>query len=276
MTQTFDDPLTVLARQQLLAHATTHDGAGALTFADLVFFREPQPPPRVRKNQKELSTTERARLLDAFETLNHNGLYGLFVSIHRDMGHSQHRMGSGPMGDFGAKRFLPWHRVFLYEVEKALRRIHAEVTIPYWDWSEEPATPEWLRAVRPVVEVPPPGGGPVRVTRSPGSEQELRQIVAGLDQVMQASGFPAFVDGLEAIHDRVHVWTGGTMANISTAAADPLFYMHHANVDRLWAQWQQTHAEQNPELTDDDAIMDPWRVGEKRTRETARFHYTYA
>jgi len=63
-----------------------------------------------------------------------------------------------------------------------------------------------------------------------------------------------------------------------TAAADPLFWMHHANIDRLWWHWQQSPPgkDQNPTLTGTDAILDPWRYDEPLTRDIANFNYTYA
>lgn len=46
-------------------------------------------------------------------------------------------------------------------------------------------------------------------------------------------------------HDLVHVYTGGSvsetdyglMADPGTAALDPIFYLHHCNIDRMWASW---------------------------------------
>jgi tyrosinase len=35
-------------------------------------------------------------------------------------------------------------------------------------------------------------------------------------------------------HGSTHVEVGGTMAQFETAALDPVFWMHHCNVDRLW------------------------------------------
>jgi tyrosinase len=40
------------------------------------------------------------------------------------------------------------------------------------------------------------------------------------------------------VHDRVHEWVGGDMRT-GTSPNDPVFYLHHANVDRIWAAWQQ-------------------------------------
>lgn len=41
-------------------------------------------------------------------------------------------------------------------------------------------------------------------------------------------------------HNRVHVWVGGSMGPM-TSPNDPIFFMHHCNVDRIWAMWQARH-----------------------------------
>ena len=45
------------------------------------------------------------------------------------------------------------------------------------------------------------------------------------------------------MHNLVHVWVGGTKGTMlpSTSPNDPVFFLHHANVDRLWAVWQHLH-----------------------------------
>jgi tyrosinase len=55
------------------------------------------------------------------------------------------------------------------------------------------------------------------------------------------------------MHNAVHLWAGGntaqsgagirlgTMAVVPTSPNDPVFWLNHANVDRLWAQWQERH-----------------------------------
>ena len=42
------------------------------------------------------------------------------------------------------------------------------------------------------------------------------------------------------MHNRVHTWVGGDMMP-GTSPNDPVFFLHHCNVDRLWAQWQAKH-----------------------------------
>jgi len=39
------------------------------------------------------------------------------------------------------------------------------------------------------------------------------------------------------MHNRVHTWVGGDMLP-GTSPNDPVFFLHHCNVDRLWAKWQ--------------------------------------
>ncbi|KAF3928659.1 Tyrosinase [Arthrobotrys entomopaga] len=53
------------------------------------------------------------------------------------------------------------------------------------------------------------------------------------------------LDSFEGIHDDIHNAIGGPiggihghMADISLAAFDPIFWLHHTNIDRLFAMWQ--------------------------------------
>lgn len=42
----------------------------------------------------------------------------------------------------------------------------------------------------------------------------------------------------EDLHNLVHRWTGGNMLRM-TSPNDPVFFMHHANIDRMWSIWQK-------------------------------------
>ncbi|KAI0817947.1 hypothetical protein GGR55DRAFT_685409 [Xylaria sp. FL0064] len=51
-------------------------------------------------------------------------------------------------------------------------------------------------------------------------------------------------DSIESLHDSVHTIGGGGwghLAIIAYSAFDPLFFLHHANVDRIFAMWQAIH-----------------------------------
>jgi tyrosinase len=47
-------------------------------------------------------------------------------------------------------------------------------------------------------------------------------------------------------HGSAHTSFGGSIASIGTAARDPLFFLLHCNVDRLWAKWQRQNNRFDP------------------------------
>jgi tyrosinase len=56
-----------------------------------------------------------------------------------------------------------------------------------------------------------------------------------------SSGFRNNLEGWNpnlGLHNRVHVWVGGDMLP-STSPNDPIFFMNHCNVDRIWEAWMQ-------------------------------------
>lgn len=56
------------------------------------------------------------------------------------------------------------------------------------------------------------------------------------------TSFPA-----QQLHNGLHGWIGGHMNNPTASPFDPIFYMHHCNIDRLWAMWQvDGHATEYP------------------------------
>ncbi|MFI8510879.1 tyrosinase family protein [Streptomyces sp. NPDC085460] len=96
-----------------------------------------------RKNQRDLTASERRRFVAAVLELKRRGTYDEFVRMHIDhyTADGAGRLRTAHM----APSFLPWHRKFLLEFERALRLIDATVTVPYWDWTRDasPAASIW-------------------------------------------------------------------------------------------------------------------------------------
>jgi tyrosinase len=88
--------------------------------------------------------------------------------------------------------------------------------------------------------------------------------------------FNTFAPALEGVHNSGHVWVDGSMGSIPTAPADPVFWMHHAEIDRIWAEWQSANPSQNPALGGTAATMDPWSETEVDTRDITTLGYMYA
>jgi len=82
---------------------------------------------------------------------------------------------------------------------------------------------------------------------------------------------------LEGFHNEVHGWVGGAMGSIMVSPADPLFWMHHSQVDRLWSMWQSVagNARKGPTLRWRDAILDPWTERASDMQSIARLDYSY-
>ncbi|HEY8583914.1 MAG TPA: tyrosinase family protein, partial [Capillimicrobium sp.] len=65
-------------------------------------------------------------------------------------------------------------------------------------------------------------------------------------------------------HNTVHVWVGGewgddgesmgTMA-LGTSPNDPVFWLHHANIDRVWSSWSASHGPAYVPVSDGPAGM---------------------
>jgi tyrosinase len=49
------------------------------------------------------------------------------------------------------------------------------------------------------------------------------------------------ITGCSAMHGQGHEYIGGDMNGGSPSPNDPIFFLHHAQVDRLWAAWQQAN-----------------------------------
>jgi tyrosinase len=70
------------------------------------------------------------------------------------------------------------------------------------------------------------------------------------------------------MHNLVHMWVGGSMTPF-TSPNDPVFWLHHCYVDRLWSDWQILHPDQVAYLPREGApikghnlydAMPPWTV----------------
>ena len=47
------------------------------------------------------------------------------------------------------------------------------------------------------------------------------------------------------LHNRVHIYIGGTMQSVPKASNDPIFFLHHCNIDRLYEQWLDQYSDDN-------------------------------
>lgn len=223
----------------------------------------------VRKRATKLTKAEQNRFKDVITQLINNGTYGQLVGIHADMSHDMHSMDAA-----GRQRFVPWHRIYLLRLEQAMQSIDPLCFIPYWDWTSQKKIPAFLKSFLPSVNVP--GQGEIQVTRNIGNPPSLPSK-ADIKSVYSETTYTDFTTQLEFVHNGVHGWVGGTMSLIPSAPTDPVFWLHHAQVDRIWSIWQSkpANAGKHPTLSGNNKIMDPWTEKEKDTRSIEKLGYSY-
>jgi tyrosinase len=185
--------------------------------------------------------------------------------------------------------FLAWHRAYLYFFEKELQDRVAGVTFPWWDWTQAHAEglPEIYsrqrttqRRKNPLFDSPiQPVGRRSRTEdrtwREPGAGPGL-PTSAKLEQVLQNPDFSTFQTQLEGIHNSVHGWVGGTMNDPYVAAYDPVFWAHHAMIDRCWYLWQLRHPGAGPPPEMLNQALPPFGLTVAQTLDITTLGYDYA
>ncbi len=201
---------------------------------------------RVRKNANTLTPGERDRFVSAFAQLNNKGA-GRFQDF-RDM----HTAVSSPQAH-GHAGFLPWHRAYILDLERELQAIDPSVALPYWRF-DQPApnlfTLDFVGVSDATGTVQFSAANPLQfwvtdgapgINRRPffPTSQAPPGLLTEAQTLALGSQFAAF-RGMEGNpHGSAHVSFGGSISSIPTAAKDPLFFLLHCNVDRLWAKWQR-------------------------------------
>lgn len=132
--------------------------------------------------------------------------------------------------------FWSWHRMYLYWFERICRRMACDdcFALPYWDYNS-PAQ----RQLPPMFR--DPASNLFVAQRNPSMNSGAGSLPAwavdysaGLAQL----SFTSASSSLEGLpHNIVHVLVGGWMGSVPTAAQDPIFFLHHCNMDRLWDLW---------------------------------------
>jgi Common central domain of tyrosinase/Polyphenol oxidase middle domain len=159
--------------------------------------------------------------------------------------------------------FLPWHRVYLYYLERMLQKAAGDdaFRLPYWDYSDPSGNQRALPP--PFLDETSPLYVPNRLLRE--STDELGPTTVDTTTALSRPQFvgssiqggfgggredepiqflpPGFrkSGSLELVpHNGIHVEVGGKMLHPWTAAQDPIFWLHHCNIDRLWEVWLES------------------------------------
>ncbi len=179
---------------------------------------------------------------------------GTNAANHRFSWQRQQVIHAGHWYQHGTWRFFPWHRLQLTAFEAIVRHLTnaPSFSLPYWDAREhqtippvffDRSSPLWVenRAATSATNL---GALWDRLVSN-----RMIELAGVFDQFPRFHGGPVermpWGENLHAgivdpnTHGRIHVLIGGLMSNPQTATLDPIFWLHHANMDRIWATWQE-------------------------------------
>ncbi|PSJ18429.1 tyrosinase family protein [Nitrosomonas supralitoralis] len=219
----------------------------------------------IRKDANTLTAAEHTEFVTAIQALKTEGIYDQFVLRHANAIMSAiHRCPA----------FLPWHRRFIFDLELELQRVsgNSNLGIPYWNWPSGGANASMWNDdllggngdASGVVRNGPFRTGQWTIVNSSGlpagplmrafgqnglptlpTQTEIDQVMAVTPYDMPSwniNSNPSFRNQVEGwigpnLHNRGHVWVGVSMLPM-TSPNDPVFFMHHCMVDKIWHEWQ--------------------------------------
>jgi tyrosinase len=198
----------------------------------------------------------------------------------------------------GSPLFPIWHRWYMYYFERVCRRMCGSATfqLPYWNYASNiggslqlppafvpqqtqpfPAQQRLVFDDRGPGFANPQGKGAQNVLMNGGGYLpypliDYQPALAATRMFPSDTSFPdpwpsptftrlGFTGRLECYpHDMVHNYVGGWMGNVPSAAGDPIFFVHHCQIDRLYASWEAKPGIQyNWGTTDDDPAEATWK-----------------
>ena len=146
----------------------------------------------------------------------------------------------------GNMQFLPWHRMYLKYFERVMRKASGDpnFALPYWDYYDD--VNAGGNILLPKVVRNGAAAWMIDKFRTPGlnaSNTAIDKDTGSAEQAFDFTGFSNFSSTLEGQpHGAMHCGTGWDcqapdIGRVPMAGWDPVFYMHHANIDRLWQCW---------------------------------------
>lgn len=186
--------------------------------------------------------------------------YEWFVKMHGD--------ATPPFGcEHGNELIWTWHRAFLLHFETVANDSRPPnskpIRLPYWDWSDVPSGTNGFPAAYedPASALyhdrnphPTPAGQPKKApldALAPSPHETAKQLIARIVQMDDwqhfgghAKGAPGTPGDLEQlIHNGIHSpYIGKDNKNTILSVRDPIFWAHHAMLDKVVSDWQAQHA----------------------------------
>jgi tyrosinase len=205
--------------------------------------------------------------------------------------------------------FLHWHRHYIRFFEMVCAELsgNSQFALPYWNWSKNSGrlpAPFFDRPELNVEHWNDPGQyvgkawGPIDTVGRRGLDKPHGLLddpvrggaftIATINGIKQLPNIDLFRPALEGQpHNTAHVLTGATKVGKTghigsgLSPLDPIFWLHHCMVDRVWAEWQKSAGHATPDPMKDysgqfcDADGKPAKANSTGAMDVAALGYTY-
>jgi hypothetical protein len=207
--------------------------------------------PYVRKNFNTLTASEKNSFANGVGVMKSRG------ETLKDSWIYQANMHRSPVGtpalelfnqcEHHTLHFFTWHRMYLYYFERIVRKSSEapRLALPYWNYSLTGSRGLPLEFIEPAEE----SNQLYHERRNDWANNgdELPDDLVDISGYMTLSEFDPFSTDLESnLHDGIHGQIGRDMGSTRTAGRDPIFWLHHCNIDRLWNKWVQIDGHLQP------------------------------
>jgi hypothetical protein len=178
--------------------------------------------------------------------------------------------------------FLIWHRMYIWHFEKIVRKTSGkeDFALPYWGYTnynnaDKIMPSEWRNTSSSLYE-----DARVKSLNSgkPIEGASRRSIDGSYPKLMEITDYQTFNSNFDrGIHGTMHNYIGmgnhihaiyynrimqknsitGLMAQVPTAAFDPIFWAHHSNIDRVFQKW--LNSPNGQKMTLQQLKDNPWK-----------------
>lgn len=191
--------------------------------------------------------------------------------------------------------FLPWHRAYLFHFESICQKVLSDPSfrLPYWNWTKDRSMPAAFwdehtslfqadREISPNDEIEGDVTGRALINRILNNNVDVL-LYSGATSSDNQRGRGSQGELESTPHNGVHVFVGGEMGSF-LSPRDPIFWLHHANVDRLWRSWSELHQRRSigDQLWNDHKLTEFYDVDGKvvthvtsTTEDFAKFNAEY-
>ncbi|KXN64901.1 Di-copper centre-containing protein, partial [Conidiobolus coronatus NRRL 28638] len=214
--------------------------------------------PVQRKSLNQMSQPEIDAFVAAVKAVSNDpaNRWGEYAKLHAEVYQGVH---VNP-------KFLPWHRIFVRKMEQFLQEKNPSVTIPYWDWAQYSQNPE----NDPIFTDRIAGGdgnpgnndcisngqfadlkvdytheqnSNARCIKRRMTKKDANGLVwtssDTIDNMLNSASFKDFAESIEqGSHGIIHNCIGSEFAG-HASPNDPIFYLHHGFIDKIWYDWQK-------------------------------------